>query len=290
MPVGFYPSPPGRRMALDLDGSTFFYASATAAYPLDTAAMRTVNDEAATVSPNIISYISTGDYMGIFFPEFRDIVAYWIAWGGGLLSISTSADTTNGIDGTWNNRIPSPGMPTNYWSVESLGWNKVLHRIYPYVVNWTGVRAIRFQNSAGGNRSITDLHLYGGPSTGQNPDRLRSWHPTLDQELPGDWFDWGNVARTQISEKSFRIKNNSTTLDANNIVVSMDALTDSTPTFVSQHQFSLDGTTFSSTVTVPFIAKNTISTEVVTVRQSIAANASLVIWDQRIRSEATSWS
>jgi hypothetical protein len=236
--------------------------------------LQTINNEAMDwVSAR--NHASHASYTGLIFPEHRDITAYFLANNGGAIAndLRTSPDTTTGLDGTWTSRIPSY-IPTQ--TIVSPGYRNAIQ-----VVSWTGIKALRFTAGAFfDNDSIYALHLYGNISTGETPDRLRLWHPTLDQEVDGDYFNWNDIQRGSSGTKQFRVKNNSSTLTASAITVAVEALTDTSPTVVGQH--SLDISSIAS------LAPGVISS-VITLTRTTPLNAILSIWAARVVAAAGSW-
>jgi hypothetical protein len=65
-------------------------------------------------------------------------------------------------------------------------------------------------------------------------------------------------------------------------------MTDTTPTVVGQHMLSTDGTTFTSTITIPDLAPGAIS-GVLTLRRTTPSDAVLSVWDLRLSAVAASW-
>jgi hypothetical protein len=288
--AGNYPDVPGYRMMYDIDGSAGFQVTGATVAQLTSAQLINMNDEnAATYN----DYGQSAGYVGIIFPQLRDLVAYYWqqdtsysgAWGGPG-ALQTSADTTNGLDGTWTTRL------ANFSYVGSSGGNPV--GVVPYrssiqSLSVTGIKAIRFGYGStfqSGPRPAM-LHLYGSVASGQTPDRLRFWDATLDQEVGGAFFDFADVPRTNTVQKQFRVKNNSASLTATAITLSFSALTDTSPTVVSQLTLS-NGGAFSSSLAIGDLAPGAISS-VITVRFSPIITATLGVWDQRLKASATTW-
>lgn len=291
--AGFYPDVPAPRMAYDRDGTVvcninFNVASST---PLTLAQVQAINNESTT------SYSYTGSQgqsiaAAFIFPQNRDIAGYRISrsFAGQITTgaLESSVDTTNGLDGTWVS-VANPHTTTS-------AFDKITMRTIDAVAIST-VKAIRFRYSSGGSggQSIVHymVHLYGAVSVGETPDRLRMWHPTLDEPLDdntsadGAYFDWGDIQRNTTSDKTFRIKNTSATLTANGIVISQDTLTDTSPTVNSQFTFS-DGGAFAASIDIGSLAPGTIS-PVITKRFARPSNATLSLWTSRTIADPTSW-
>lgn len=282
--AGNYPDVPAPRMAYDIDGSTgFTITTSNVLSQISNANLATINNEADDwVS---IPYGNGACRFGIIFPQLRDIQAYFfVAAVGGANTIETSADTTNGQDGTWTVVTPtlvrSSSVPLFYrTAITTLAMN--------------GIKAIRYIPGGGYDR-IGVWHLYGHIAAGETPDRLRLWHPTLDEPLDdntaadGAHLDWSDIAQGTTADKSFRLKNTSATLTANSISLTTGALTNSTPAIGPQITYS-NGGAFSTTLNIGNLAPGALSV-VITVRRTTASNAALGLLAWRTIADAGSWS
>lgn len=284
--AGSYSDVPGHRMAYDRDGTAAFLIGTNGAVAQKSASALTGgNDESlSTVIDNEPNSTDTGlRRFGLIFPELRDVAGITLmgdnynGWG----NVETSPDTTNGLDGTWTSRGSAGSFVTSH--------NVISMRTGIVAVSWVGTKGIRVGYYGGPNdQRWPTMHVYGSPAAGQAASRLRFWHPTLDQEVGGAYFDWGDTPRNAVITKTFRVKNPSTQT-AHDVTLTTEALTDTTPTNVSQHAYSLDGVTFSSSLNIGNIAPGAIS-PVVTVRRQVPADAALSLWWARIVASAQSWS
>lgn len=281
-----YPHPPGHRMAYDRDGSVvLIITGGTPSQQSSTVAVH-LNDE------DSVGGIESGTpvfQIAVLFPQLRDLAAYWVLasqypispWTASALE--TSPDTTTGVDGTWTSRA-APFLYTDS-SVATPYYRNSIRQL-----SVAGIKAVRFtfSQTGGYDANVFGLHLYGDISAGSEGDCLQLWDPAIDQRIAAAALDFGDVPRSNVSQKQFRLKNRSATKTANSVVVGLEALTDATPSLGSQHQFSLDGSTWASTVTVTAIAPGAIS-PIVYVRRSTDAAAALSVWAARITAVAGSW-
>ena len=289
--AGNYPDVPGPRMAYDRDGTVV----TNSARPSGTTSVLTPAQVSVMNNEDANEYViwNTSDgtnLMAWLFPELRDVVGYRLQGGREYVNIGpleTSVDTTNGLDGAWTLVNSS-----STW-VRSTNANPVVNKedlrsnILP--VNIVGTKAIRFTVGTFGTRFFSAVHLYGKPSAGQNPDRLQIWHPTLNQEVGGAHFDWGDAARATSADRTFRIKNNSATLTANTVIVSTEAPTDTTPSVPAQHSLEkVSAPGFTATVQIPSLAPGAIS-EIITVRRVTPSNAAVALWWARMLASAATW-
>jgi hypothetical protein len=236
-----------------------------------------------TVASTGFTTVQTSGAM--IFPELRDIDAVWHGMTNSnvtIIAFESSVDTTNGLDGTWTGH----GAYTARAATDKISMRQD-------ITSYTGitaVKAIRWRatnvGGGGGNAHRISPHVFGKPSVGAAPDRLRLWHPTLDQQVPPAHFDWGNIAISTNQTKTFRVKNPSTTLTAQAVTISANALTDSTPTNVSQHTFSLNGIDFASTLNIGNLAPDAVSS-VISVKRTLPSNAPLGLWWARILAVGT---
>lgn len=280
--AGTYPDPPGPRIAYDRDGTVLFTldSALTVATEQANSVNISLNDELESTAINV----GTSGYLLFLFPQAMDVShwAYWTVHDNAMFKAQYSTNSTNGIDGTWVD-ITKPTRATN----------KATLRTNIQAIAATNVVALRLQRYSAAGASdygFKTVHLYGKPSAVS--DRLEFWHPTLDQPLSNTpaYFDYGDVARgAGAITKDFRLKNLSTSLTANTITVGSDALTDATPTYVSQTDFRYNGGSYASTATLGSLAPNTVS-NVFTVRLTTTASSQLSLWSQRYYASASNWS
>ena len=288
--AGSYSDVPGHRMPYDRDGSivTFVSDALGTSTPLTTAEMQNINDEdggSAAGEPYEVKWKGheTNDFpyrLTFIFPEPRDLVGYGI-WprldSRSPSTYWTSTNTTNGVDGTWTSR--------GTW-VQDVRTGLRAAR----TVNFPGIVGIKFAivGSGSGWQSIYAAHMFGSPASGQAPNRLRFWHPTLDQEVGGAHFDWGDVARNTVLTKTFRVKNPSATLTAFSTSLTREAFTDSSGINVAAHEFSFDDVTYTSTLNLGDLSPGEIS-PVIYVRRATLASNPISLWDVRFIASAASY-
>lgn len=272
-------------MALDKDGTQIYLIdSGNNITQCTSGQIQSVTSE-ANMGVNTNGQNNSGK-MAIIFPEKRDLVGCFVNVGSGsfvngsLTLFEVSTDSTNAIDGTWTTKsVTSVNTTTS-----------PAYRTGIQTVSAAGIKVIRLSFSSGAPSSgcFPLVHLYGNITAGQNPDRLALWHPTLDQQITGAYFDWGDVLRASTADRTFRVKNLSATFTANTITCSLSTLTDTSPTVVGQHTLS-NGGAFASTASAGTLAPGAISS-VMTVRLTTTSDATLSLWAARIISEAATWS
>jgi len=288
--AGNYPDVPGLRMAYDLDGSTGFYynvgnPSGTIVILTNTQ-LKAVNDESMTTAINTdgANAANLQSRHGLIFPETRDLVGMFFVGDGACATPATSwaksTDTTNGIDGTWT---------TFTGPTENTATNPQYRTLISTISGVTAVKAVRWERVNNNVRPWYTWHIYGNLTTGQTPNRLRMWHPTLDQEITGAHFDFAEIQRSATSVKQFRVKNNSSSLTANAPALSLEYLTDASPTMVGQFQLSSDGSTYANTLTLGNVAPGAIS-PITYLRAAPSSTAQLSLWSGRVKVVAASWS
>lgn len=277
-------------MPYDTDGSVAFrdrHGTYTA-YGPNSGTIRGLNDE---LSNRVIAMDIGGPglpvFCGVIFPQSRDIRGLYCNYEDAPITLQYSLNSTNGIDGNWSN-VPGSSY------VEAI--TNQTYRSNIISVNLNGVTSIRIwrSNGYGGSNGPKSLHIYGSYAAGALDDRLRPWHPTLDEPLDdptsedGAWLDFGNVPRATTADKTFRIKNNSGTLTANAIDISTTIITDGSPTIPPQFTYS-DGGAFATTINIGTLSPGQIS-PVITIRRTTPSNAALGLWSPRVNSVPASWS
>ncbi len=288
--AGNYPDVPAPRMAIDRDGTILVNVdiAASTATQIAGSNIATMNNESSNTyrfSGNNFSYTYG---LTLIFPQLRTLTGILVQSSESIPTLQWSPDTTNGLDGVWNTTTPPA----------TTGYNKENMRNNIVSLALSGVKAIRLYKSetAFGNANVCDIycwHLYGNIESGQSPDRLRMWHPTLDEPLDdntsadGAFLDFGDVARSTSQDRAFRIKNNSATMTANSISVSIDVPTDTAPTVASQHTLS-DGGAFASSINIGNLAPGATSS-VITIRRITLSNAGLSLWTGRVIADPGSW-
>lgn len=228
-------------------------------------------------------------YLSIIFPEPRDITAGYFRWRRSGSYAPTpqwvyySTDpATNGWTGTWT--AFSPAWPLhNTTSATSFKTNYVA-----FAPQINGVVALRcyFAASNAYDYSVNNIQMYGVRSATNTQPYLDIWHPTLDQKIDPAEFDWDDIKRGSSGEKSFRVKNMSTTHNAIAPVIDLDMIGDVTPTVDSQHSFSLDQNTYTATVALTDIPANTISQQI-WIKRDTSLTAALGLQTGRIKATCT---
>lgn len=270
--AGAYPDPPAYRFAWHEDGTQVF--NLTTSVQLTPTECLTLNREAGDITV-------TSDGVVMIFPEHRNLSAIWLnGLSGETVQTLVSTDTSNGVDGTW---VAGPVFTVVPDGANPLGpsW-----RSSPSSLTALFVKAIRFKV-----KGLRNIHLYGELVDTENTQRIEFWHPEYDQKPPANWFDWGNCPRQSTGQTSFRLKNMDPALTANDVSLSMRALTDTVPSVPAQHLLSKDGIHWYATIDVGDIAPNGLS-PVAYLRRITPSNAVLnpPRWAFTIRPNPAFWS
>lgn len=275
--AGFYPDVPGNRWAYHLDGTIILTKDGSNGLYDVTASSVNMNDEDQSSGVDV-----SGRYGIIFiFPELRNLQAYFSSHYNNASSLTpqtleTSADTTNGLDGTWTT-VVNPWVSINGSTIPQ-------YRNSIQAAAASGVKALRFNFTQGGySHHLKSFHLYGTIPAAQNPNRLIFWESVNNNETPGPYFDWGDMPAGTAQTKQFRIKNNSTTLAANSIDISAGA-----QTYTMAVEFSTDNVSFASSINVGNLAPGAISS-VLYVRRTVPAGEPLRVQAVRMSAVAGSW-
>lgn len=281
--AGNYPSAPSYRMALDKDGSTLVTIAPNNVITQRSAANLTAMSNES--DDNLGTWLGgVGHSVAVIFPEKRDLLGYFVACSrNNGLTLWVSTNTTNGLDGTW----------TQFATRSATGDDPVVPGYRTSIVSTSqlGIKAFKLTHVNGGwsEFDVRAIHLYGVLSAGENPNRLEIWHPTDDVRASSAYFDFAETPRNSQMTLLSRVKNLSPTQTATGVTLSTDVLTDATPSLSTQYQVSLDGVTYSNSISLGNIAPGAMS-PVFRVRRNTSATAALGLWSLRLKASPTSWS
>lgn len=308
--AGSYPDAPFRRMAWDEDGTIFWHAETLTSYFTGTVMPgfeRTVtekgwanNERTLTGSEDIENGGGGGSFSHVYFmvfPELRDIygVAYWAtAINSGSSMVPTdfeySANTTNGIDGTWTALYPTYPIQSIVYATYSWDhWYRI--GIVTDDLPVTGVRGLRWVQLLPGGLIAQGfwhhIHVYGDKSTGATPDRLLFIDNDTGLEFT-EPLDWGDVPRGTTLFHDIKIKNNSATLTANTILLDFEALTGVSDTW---HTMSDSGGAYGGTVNIASLAPTATypAADTITIKLIVGDNENLGLQACRLQASTVSW-
>lgn len=286
--AGSYVDAPGFQFQPDLDGSVGFLHSSGGIVVMSNANLKGWTDS--------LSGQPGGGYTygGLVFPQLRDVTGFSVKFPfTNAYLVQTSPDTTNGLDGTWTTRVSgisgsewSP-FPTPGYRNQFRGPGGVSEASLPY----NAIKSIRFSYTGwGGDTTWYGCRLYGNITAGEQVDRLRLWHPTLNQEIGYADLDFANTPRGGTYTKTFRVKNNSATLTANTILVSRELnLADGSPSLLTTLLLDLAGSGYAATQTITSLAAGAISGVLTLRHQPPSQTGAIGPFRQRLRAEAGSW-
>lgn len=282
--AGNYMDAPAHRVAYDRDGSVGVSITNTGIITAMTATqMQSINSEAE----GGLTLPSSAFHLAIIFAVPINISAIFLSMAASTPTptILTSKDSTNGADGTWLTRVGAASYLRDV---------KPNYRLSSYLTSIPGgadsqnVTGLRISGSAA-LAAVRALHVYGSPGTAATPDRLEPWHPTLNEPLGPTYFDWGNTPRSSSADRSFRIKNHSTTLTAEDVELYVEALTPGAPSVSGMHTISENGgSTFLNAITLDELGPGDIS-DVLILRRVVPNNAAVSVWSARLGVDVGSW-
>lgn len=102
------------------------------------------------------------------------------------------------------------------------------------------------------------------------------WHPTLDQAIASNHFDWGDAPQTSSADKTFRVKNTSAEEDALSVTFTFD--TDPDPSIVDDFLVSRDGSLFEATAILNDGLDAGEVSDVLTVRRNTPSDSPFGAW------------
>lgn len=226
--AGIYPDVPSRRHAYDVDGSVFLYLQKTS---FSNAAVGTLPPTAYAENQTVLDSLQSEDmadsvntgyvdssWFTILFPEKREIDGIWFQHtnkSGGSMWSTYSLNSTNGIGGTWTSLtyVGELGIP---------GADAYRQDITSKAVS--NVKALMVAHYAGAQDSqyCYGLHIYGTITPGETPDRLIFLDTLFGDAVFTKVLDYGDVPRGQTSSRTFKVKNNSSTKQANTVQVTAE--------------------------------------------------------------------
>ena len=228
-----YPTLPGRRFEYDVGGASVYYGNDIndITTPLTSEQMALLNgigNTSAVISKDVTlsEVIRT---VWVFLPERYVIAGLGMihklstSGDGCSISIAGSADSTNGLDGTWINATLSNGaIPVNMTD-DDVWRDSIQPCTFSEAIKVLRVRYFSSYGGIGGSRVfIYALHIYGVKAAGEVSDDILF----LDDDASGDPefirdLDFGD--RTEGTTVTHRIKlfNSSTTKIANNLTLSL---------------------------------------------------------------------
>lgn len=300
--AGSYPNVPGRRMAWDGDGSValgftgaLLIADVAAesdgvaiAYPyteFSAGDRQDLNGEDASVKKTAGGGVSSNAWMilGLIFPELRDIDGYF--WNGTANGpdqswLYTSADTTNGRDGSWS----ALGS-----QVLRAATDLEAYRDHITSAAVTGVRSVFSlirEQGTGTTALLRRFHIYGDIAAGETPDRLLWIDEVTGVEFTAD-KDYGDVPRGGSEDIEVRLKNNSATLTANTLSYTTEDFYLDMATWMT---LTLPGgSTFQASQNIASLAAAT-TTGIITVRRVTPGTDPMSVHASRLIVSTTSWS
>lgn len=226
----------------------------------------------------------------------------------GCYSVGTYVDGTVTGDHLAHGQVAAgfTGTQAGYYIDASLATSSVWWSTYqflPYyrtrIASPTGnisrVKALRFDitsySGAGSAFSfgVQCLHIYGNKSSSQIlEDKIEFWN--IKKQLPLEMkdLDKGDINRSTSGDDIIAVKNISESSTANNIVISMEAQRDTSPTLVGQYLFSTDGENFYSTITIGPLSPRQQS-ENIWIRRITPTTAATGLWSPRITATVGEW-
>ena len=227
-----YPTLPGRKFEYDVGGGSVYYGNDTNEITtvLTTERMAELNniDNVNIVMQKSV-YSTTGVLtVWVFLPEKYAVAGFGMlhnlgSLNGAGVTVAGSADSTNGLDGTWinatlpNGAIPKIMMDTDQWR----------DGIQPCTFS-EAIKVLRLRYSGGyesakySNVNIYALHIYGIKAEGEIPDDILF----LDDDASGDPefnrdLDFGDRPEGTTVTHRIKLRNSSTTKIANNLTLSL---------------------------------------------------------------------
>lgn len=231
-----YPTLPGRKFEYDVGGGSVYHGNDTNDI---TTALTTEQMALLNGTGNTSSVITKDVYMSVsiktvwvFLPEKYVVAGLGMihkvycsdGTGGCSITVSGSADSTNGLDGTWiNATLPNGAIPTNM--IDDDVWRDSIQPCtFSEAIKVLRVRYYAPYAGAGDSSCvyIYGLHIYGVKAVGEVPDDILF----LDDDASGDPefirdLDFGDRPEGTTVTHRIKLFNSSTTKIANNLTLSL---------------------------------------------------------------------
>ena len=228
-----YPTLPGRRFEYDVGGGSVYFGNDVndITTPLTSEQMALLNgigNTSAVISRDVTlsEVIRT---VWVFLPERYVIAGLGMihklstSGDGCSISVAGSADSTNGLDGTWiNATLPNGSVPVNM--IDDDVWRDSIQPCtFSEAIKVLRVRYFSSYGGIGGSRVyIYALHIYGVKAAGEVPDDILF----LDDDASGDPefirdLDFGDRPEGTTVTHRIKLRNSSTTKIANNLTLSL---------------------------------------------------------------------
>ena len=227
-----YPTLPGRKFEYDIGGGSVYYGNDTneITTALTTEQMAELNniDNTRIVMQKSAYNAAAVLTVWVFLPERYVIAGLGMLhvlsnWGGAGVTVAGSADSTNGLDGTWINGT----LPNGAISKAMLDNDQWRDDIQPCTFS-EAIKVLRLRYSGGyqyaedASVKIYALHVYGVKAGGEIPDDILF----LDDDESGDPefirdLDFGDRPEGTTVTHRIKLRNSSATKIANNLTLSL---------------------------------------------------------------------
>lgn len=281
-----YPTPPGNRIATDVDGTQgTLLTPAGALSALSAAQMTLLNDDAGvrtSIAANSASFANP-EYICYVFPEARSLQGVFVTFDMvqnpfiNIVNIQWSPNTTNGQDGVWNTIASYPAGTRGTLYTEPGERNGIITFT---AASATGIRYGVYTDA--GSVEATEFNVYGSPVS---PTKLLVWDPVLNQQVAPGFLDWSDIPQSSTDIRQFRIHNYASQT-ASNLTLSLEANTVDTPSQVAWNVLSVDGVNFSSSLNLGNLGPNS-TTGILYLQRVTPANAQLGLTWLRMKATAT---
>lgn len=227
----------------------------------------------------------------LLFPELRDIYGVYVqldVYAGDTARdsdswLAHSADTTTGLDGSW----AETETGVFFYESGSIADYRENHTTVTPTV--TGVRGLKMQlgtNTIASNTAPTNIHVYGQLASGETPDRILILDDPASTAFSVS-HDWGDTPRGTVHDEVLKLKNNSGSFGANNIVLTFE---DSYRGSSAWYTIKEAGGSFASSLSItgPLAAGATYA-NAITVRKTVPSNEALGPHAARLQVAVGSW-
>lgn len=290
---GGYPDAPGQRLAYDTDGTTLVFRRTSGTgdvsfYPAGSSQQVALNNESNDVT-QFQGSVLTHWTLFFYFLEPRDLFGVWTAGtAADIGDVVTTAfeysdDSTAHTNGTWTS---AGGME---WEAPIRVWDTWREEVEPF--DSTASVAFRFILTGQGAldfspRLLKQVHIYGTTNDAATPDRVIFLDKVTGLEFDAV-YDWDYLPRGTIKEKAIQVKNNSTTLQANDVTLAFSSLQSFNPD--AWMEMKDGGGSYSTGLSLGNLAANTTYANDITLKIDVGSTSGFGPISIRLENYISGW-
>ena len=274
------PTPPGRRLAYDADGTQMLHKkdsapSPVAMSPTDVLVINNESSNGINLEDDWLWGSNESGWVIALFAEPKDQAGGFISYNAdsfaNLAQLEGSTDTTTGMDGIWTTIIANlaDSLPSDAYRTAIDAYTEL------------ALTGLRFRCTNWPGDLFRNWHIYAKPGAAATDDRLIFLDPTTPPTILKDWGDQG---QGQLTKQQFAVQNTADTETAQSITLAVEAFTGPSQAW---YEFSIDDTIYTAALNIGDLVAG--ATTTFWLKQDLPQAAPLAQQAARISAEAASW-